>query len=57
MSERITKLDSEEVLEVSGGFEEFETSWARDMDPIDIVSGKKKKLLVSEEDEEKEEES
>ena len=57
MSERITKLDSEELLEVSGGFEDFEKSWAIDMDPIDIVSGKKKKLLASEEDDEKEEES
>ncbi|MBR2735268.1 MAG: hypothetical protein IKE05_03660 [Clostridia bacterium] len=41
MKKHITKLNSETLLEVSGGMEKTTgRSWAKKMEPIDLESGK-----------------
>ncbi|MDO4199530.1 MAG: hypothetical protein Q4D57_02040 [Clostridia bacterium] len=50
MDKQITKLDSNELLEVSGGMEEeLKSSWARGLGPIDPESGKQEKREPKEE--------
>lgn len=49
MEKQITKLDSSELLEVSGGMEqELTGSWARGLGPINPESGKQEKRKFKE---------
>ncbi len=48
MKNKITKLNSESLLEVSGGFEEdIRNSWAKELGAINTENGKQK--IISDE--------
>lgn len=51
MKNKITKLNSENLLEVSGGMEkDIKSSWAKELGPIDPESGKQEEKSPRAED-------